>query len=104
MAVQNPPEPDEEPLEPSRHFELVAASLAERDPSLAPARNRPEVAEQIITTARYHGVPLRNDAGLVSVLSGADIDDKVPKELHSAIADVLHWIVRVDNAARSGQK
>ncbi|MDR3708664.1 MAG: hypothetical protein P4L33_10205 [Capsulimonadaceae bacterium] len=103
MANTNSPEPPgaNELIEQRDKF---ATSIAERDPSIAPIHNPAELANQIITTARFHGIPLRNDAGLVSVLAATDIDDSVPKELHGAIAEVLSWIERVDRAARTGQK
>jgi flagellar biosynthesis protein len=47
------------------------------------------VAERIIETARAHGVPLNEDAALVSALARVELGREIPRELYIAVAHVL---------------
>jgi flagellar biosynthesis protein len=47
------------------------------------------VAERIIETARAHGVPLNEDAALVSALARVELGREIPRELFIAVAHVL---------------
>jgi flagellar biosynthesis protein len=47
------------------------------------------VADNIIATARAHGVPLDEDAALASALSRVDLGREIPRELYVAVAQVL---------------
>jgi flagellar biosynthesis protein len=47
------------------------------------------VADCIIETARAHGVPLNEDAALVSALARVELGREIPRELYIAVAHVL---------------
>src|ERR1700712_1178099 len=47
------------------------------------------VADNIIATARAHGVPLDEDSALASALSRVDLGREIPRELYVAVAQVL---------------
>ena len=47
------------------------------------------VAENIIKTARAHGVPLDEDPALAGALSRVDLGREIPRELYIAVAQVL---------------
>jgi flagellar biosynthesis protein len=59
------------------------------------AKGRGEVGEQIIETARSHGVPIEQNAGLAEALSHVELEDEIPEELYRAVAEVLVFIWRV---------
>lgn len=50
------------------------------------------VAENIISKAREHGVPIHESKELVSLLINVDLDDQIPSELYRVVAELLAWI------------
>jgi len=72
----------------------VAVALhykGERAPKVV-AKGNGLVAERIIATAKEHGVPLKEDPGLVSALSQLDLDTEIPRDLYVAVAEVLKFV------------
>jgi flagellar biosynthesis protein len=59
------------------------------------AKGRGSVGEKIIETARKHGVPIEENAGLAGALSEVEIGDEIPVELYKAVAEVLAFILKV---------
>lgn len=53
------------------------------------AKGHGAVAERIIALAEAHGVPLREDNALVTVLSKLDLDQQIPQQLYVAVAEVI---------------
>ncbi len=60
------------------------------------AKGRDWLAERIITLAREHGVPIREDRNLVEVLSTLDLYQEIPEELYRAVAEVLAYLYRMN--------
>lgn len=61
------------------------------------------VAERIVAVAREAGVPVREDAALVTALAALDLGDAVPEPMWRAVAETLAWAYRLDaQASRSG--
>jgi flagellar biosynthesis protein len=58
------------------------------------------VAEKIIALARDNGVPLRQDADLVQVLSQLDLRQEIPPSLYQVVAELLAFIYRLNNDYR----
>jgi flagellar biosynthesis protein len=56
------------------------------------AKGKGLVAEQILATARAHGVPIREDKDLVELLSACELLDEIPVELYAAVAYVLAYL------------
>lgn len=54
------------------------------------------VAEEIVAIAKRHGIPLREDPGLVEALARLEIGSILPRELYVVVAEVLAWVYRVD--------
>jgi flagellar biosynthesis protein len=54
------------------------------------------VADRIIEIAREHGVPIREDPDLVQLLSKLDLDQTIPPELYSVIAEVFAFVYRLN--------
>lgn len=48
-------------------------------------------AQQIIDIAREHGVPLREDPDLLSLLSKLELGDEIPRALYVTVAHVIAW-------------
>jgi len=63
-------------------------------PSLV-AKGRGLVAEKIISLARRHGVPIREDRNMVEILSTIDLYEEIPSELYKAVAEILAYIYKM---------
>ncbi|WP_020615308.1 EscU/YscU/HrcU family type III secretion system export apparatus switch protein [Paenibacillus daejeonensis] len=63
------------------------------------AKGRGLLADKIVAKASEHGVPIQEDASLVEVLSQLDIEQEIPPELYTLVAEVLSFIYRSDQKA-----
>jgi flagellar biosynthesis protein len=75
----------------------VALRYDKRTPGAAPrviAKGRGEIGQNIIDTAREHGVPLKQNPALAEALSQVELDDQIPEPLYRAVAEVLAFILR----------
>ncbi|MDH5300424.1 MAG: EscU/YscU/HrcU family type III secretion system export apparatus switch protein [Gammaproteobacteria bacterium] len=61
------------------------------------AKGKGEIAQQIMTIAKEHGVPLYEDGELVKLLSRLDLDEEIPNNLYQAVAEVLAFIYSINN-------
>lgn len=64
------------------------------------AKGQGELAEKILEKAKENGVPIQEDQSLVEVLSKLDIDQEIPPELFSVVAEILSFVYRADQKAR----
>ena len=84
---------------------LAAALKYDQQKDGAPkvvARGRGGIAEKIIELARKNHVPIKNDPGLVQILSKLDIDEQIPVELYRAVAEILAFVYSTNNRYRDG--
>jgi len=58
------------------------------------------IAEKIISLAKQHKIPIREDAALVQVLSRLDLDTQIPAELYRAVAEVLAFVYSLNESQR----
>ena len=80
-------------------FVQQAVALAYEHGEFAPkvvASGRGVVAEQIIARANEHQVFVHQSKELVGLLMQVDLDDHIPPELYTAIAEVLAWLYRLE--------
>lgn len=70
---------------------------AERDkaPKVV-AKGKGTIAENILSIAREHGIPLHRDDDLVTLLGVLDIDTDIPPRLYHAMSEVLAHIYRAN--------
>ncbi|GIO26136.1 EscU/YscU/HrcU family type III secretion system export apparatus switch protein [Ornithinibacillus bavariensis] len=54
------------------------------------------IAEEIIQKAKENQIPIMEDHTLVELLAELDINEKIPKELYHAVAEVFAFIYRTD--------
>ena len=59
------------------------------------AQGQGEVAERIIALAKEHGVTIRNDPDLVTLLAQLDIGQTIPPELYAVVAEVLAYVYQL---------
>lgn len=84
-----------------------AVALAYQTGDLAPkvvAKGHGLVAEQIIARAREHGVFVHESKELVALLMQVDLDDRIPPALYRAVAELLAWLYRIEQAQNTGSK
>ncbi|HHI94958.1 MAG TPA: flagellar protein FhlB [Gammaproteobacteria bacterium] len=53
------------------------------------AKGSGDLAEEIIALAKEHGIPLQEDAALISLLSKLDLGDEIPQALYTAVAEII---------------
>ncbi len=61
------------------------------------AKGRGRVAQRIVEVARRAGVPTREDAILVSLLSHLKVDQEIPSEAYKVVAELLAFVYKVHN-------
>ena len=78
--------------------EAVALSY-DPNSSTAPkviAKGKGKIAETILERAKEHDVPIQEDASLVELLGQLDINESIPEQLFSAVAEVFAYIYHID--------
>jgi flagellar biosynthesis protein len=59
------------------------------------------LAEKIIETARAHNIPLKEDPPLVEILSTLNLYQEIPPDLYKAVAEILVFIYKMNNAIKA---
>lgn len=80
-----------------------AVALRYSSEQIAPvlvAKGKGYVAQTILDKAREHGIPIQEDASLVEVLSGLDLDQVIPPELYQLVAEILSFVYRSEQRAK----
>jgi flagellar biosynthesis protein len=65
-----------------------------RDAPRVVAKGRGELAEKIMAVAREHGVSIEANPMLAEALSGVELDERIPRELYVAVAEVIGFVLR----------
>ncbi|SFI53677.1 flagellar biosynthesis protein [Paenibacillus sp. UNC496MF] len=63
------------------------------------AKGKGKLAEAILDKAAESGVPVQQDSSLVEVLSKLDVDQEIPPELYTLVAEILSFVYRSDQRA-----
>ena len=56
------------------------------------AKGQAEIAAMIIKVAKEHGVEIREVANLVEILHALELDEFIPLEAYTAVAEILRFI------------
>jgi len=86
-------------MKTSRKRKKAAALKYDPGKDAAPkvsAKGKGVVAEQIISLAKAHGIPVRDDPDLVEILSRLDVSEEIPAELYVVVAELLAFVYRVN--------
>jgi FlhB-like protein len=59
------------------------------------ASGQRKVAEQILSEARKHNIPVRVDPALTAALASVNLGAEIPAELYLVVAEVLAYVYRV---------
>lgn len=63
------------------------------------AKGTGDVAERILALAHEHGVPVREDPALLTLLSALDLGTEIPPDLYEAVAKLLVYLRALDQDA-----
>jgi flagellar biosynthesis protein len=63
------------------------------------AKGRDTVAEQIISLAQQHGVPMQENEALASILARVETGDEIPEALYLAVAQVIAFAYHLSGKA-----
>ncbi|MBI2881393.1 MAG: EscU/YscU/HrcU family type III secretion system export apparatus switch protein [Candidatus Tectomicrobia bacterium] len=66
------------------------------------AKGRGLLADRIIELARQNGVPLRQDPGLVEILSRLELDQAIPPEAYRVVAEILAFVYTLNEDRKRG--
>jgi flagellar biosynthesis protein len=66
------------------------------------AKGAGAVADKILSVAREHNIPLREDPQLIEVLSSLDLYEEIPPELYKAVAEVLVYVYSLSKKTLPG--
>ncbi len=72
----------------------------ERNAPVLVAKGKGAFAEQILERAKENGIPVQEDASLVEVLSKLDVDQEIPAELYTLVAEILSFVYDSDRKAK----
>lgn len=85
----------------------MAISLRYQEADRAPkvtAKGSGHLAQQIITTAQEHNIPIKTDPQLTELLSQVEIDSEIPEVLYEAIVQVLIFAYELSGKDIPNQK
>ena len=80
--------------------ENIGVPRADTAPRIV-AKGRGAVAEQILQLAFATGVKVREDANLTEILEAIEIDTEVPLHALAAVAEILSYVYRANDASAS---
>lgn len=64
------------------------------------AKGRAVVAEKILKIAESYDIPVHRDADLVNILEQIELDQEIPLEIYSVVAEIFAYIYRVNKNKR----
>lgn len=68
--------------------------MAEDEAPKVIAKGKGEIAAQIIKIAKEKGIQIREDSNLTEILDAIEIDDFIPLEAYTAVAEILRAIYK----------
>lgn len=87
-------------MDNNKKREKAVALRYDREKEDAPrvvAKGEGSIAEKIIALAHDSDIPITEDRDLVELLSLVELDQEIPPELYSAVAEVLSWIYKAND-------
>jgi flagellar biosynthesis protein len=89
---------DQKPIPPKEAVAIRYDREKENAPRVI-AKGKGFVAEQLLSIARRHAVPVYQNQTVTQLLMAVELDREIPPELYQAVANVLAYIYRLDGQA-----
>ena len=93
---------DDKPTKnPKRAVALKYKQGTEGAPTVV-AKGRERMAEKILELAREHDLHIHEDADLVEVLEKVELDQEIPLEVYSVVAEIFSYIYEANKKRANG--
>ena len=56
-----------------------------------------EIANKIISLAKEHDIPIKEDPDLIEILSKVEVDQEIPPNLYKAVAKIFSFLYKITN-------
>ena len=56
-----------------------------------------EIANKIISLAKEHDIPIKEDPDLIEILSKGEVDQEIPPNLYKAVAEIFSFLYKITN-------
>ena len=56
-----------------------------------------EIANKIISLAKEHDIPIKEDPDLIEILSKVEVDQEIPPNLYKAVAEIFSFLYKITN-------
>jgi flagellar biosynthesis protein len=57
------------------------------------------IADRIVEVARENGIPIRQDPALAQALAALELEEEIPRDLYTAVAEAIAWAYTLDAKA-----
>ena len=54
-----------------------------------------EIANKIISLAKEHDIPIKEDPDLIEILSKVEVDQEIPPNLYKAVAEIVSFLYKI---------
>ncbi|MBE3605796.1 EscU/YscU/HrcU family type III secretion system export apparatus switch protein [Campylobacter sp. RM13119] len=55
------------------------------------------MADKIISVAKKHEIPIKEDPDLIEILSKVEVNQEIPPKLYKAVAEIFGFLYKVTN-------
>lgn len=86
----------DQPADQPDHAVALGYDLGDDAAPRVIAKGEGELAARIVELAREHGIPVRSDADLASLLAAVELERTIPVEAFEAVARILSHIYRAN--------
>lgn len=87
------------PFQRRRALAVKGGRDEDRTSTRLTARGAGKLADKIIALAEEHGIPVKEDPDLVSLLARLDLEQAIPPELYPLVAELLGFAYELNKAA-----
>ena len=56
-----------------------------------------EIANKILSLAKEHDIPIKEDPDLIEILSKVEVDQEIPPNLYKAVAEIFSFLYKITN-------
>jgi len=56
-----------------------------------------EIANKIISLAKEHDIPIKEDPDLIEILSKVEVEQEIPPNLYKAVAEIFSFLYKITN-------
>lgn len=84
--------------------QAIALHYDEKTAPRVTAKGEGFIAEQIISIAKKHGIPLQKNEELTALLSEVNLSEEIPPKLYLAVAQLLAFLYYLNSDSPSDEQ